>query len=206
LRRRQAGSCKRQTANSRQHTREARGKRHAASSTHAASGMQPAAHLVLSFLLIGPAASFLVAVMVHSLPTGRFQIFSQDNVRTAVLAGGHCTGLWCLPVAAVCCRSLLRAILSHPTFFSSLSFILGSTLNKLRVSPAHWRQMPNSGPPSQNWPPVYTRVHTPASATPRGLGCSRDATVIPHAASRQAIRARCTAGTMSSTLQAWSFP
>lgn len=88
----------------------------------------------------------------------------------------------------------------------SLSFILGSTLNKLRVSPAHWRQMPNSGPPSQNWPPVYTRVHTPASATPRGLGCSRDATVIPHAASRQAIRARCTAGTMSSTLQAWSFP
>ena len=88
----------------------------------------------------------------------------------------------------------------------SLSFILGSTLNKLRVSPAHWRQMPNGGPPSQNWPPVYTRVHTPASATPRGLGCSRDATVIPHAASRQAIRARCTAGTMSSTLQAWSFP
>ena len=63
--------------------------------------MQPAAHLVLSFLLIGPAASFLVAVMVHSLPTGRFQIFSQDNVRTAVLAGDHCTGLWCLTVAAV---------------------------------------------------------------------------------------------------------
>ena len=33
----------------------------------------------------------------------------------------------------------------------SLSFVLGSTLNKLRVSPAHWRQMPNSGPPSW-WP------------------------------------------------------
>ena len=105
MRRRQAASCKRQAANSGLHIREARGKRHAASSTHAASGMQPAAHLVLSFLLIGPAASFLVAVMVHSLPTGRFQNFSQDNVRTAVLAGGHCTGLWCLPVAAVCCRS-----------------------------------------------------------------------------------------------------
>ena len=113
MRRRQAASCKRQAANSGLHIREARGKRHAASSTHAASGMQPAAHLVLSFLLIGPAASFLVAVMVHSLPTGRFQIFSQDNVRTAVLAGGHCTGLWCLPVAAVCCRSPCCAYLGY---------------------------------------------------------------------------------------------
>ena len=35
----------------------------------------------------------------------RFQIFSQDNVRTVVVSGGHCTGLWRLPVAAVCCRS-----------------------------------------------------------------------------------------------------
>ena len=60
---------------------------------------------MLSFLLIGPAASFLVAAMVHSRPASRFQIFLQNNVRTAVLAGGHCTGLWCLPVAAVCCRS-----------------------------------------------------------------------------------------------------
>ena len=81
--RRQAAGGKRQAASRRRQARgtqpaarnaqhAARGKRHAASSTHAASGMQPAAHLVLSFLLIDPATSFLVAVMVHSLPTGRF--------------------------------------------------------------------------------------------------------------------------------------
>ena len=97
------------------------------------AGVQQAAHLVLSFLLIGPAASFLVAVMVHSLPTGRFQIFSQVNVRTAVLAGGHCTGLWCLPVAAVCCRSPCCAYLSG---FALLVFgaILFITAEKGRSS------------------------------------------------------------------------
>ena len=87
--------------------------------------MQPAAHLVLSFLLIGPGASFLVTVMVHSLPTGRFQIFSQDNVRTAVLAGGHCTGLWCLPVAAICCRSSVALILPWISLPSILALYFG---------------------------------------------------------------------------------
>ena len=108
---RQAASCKRQAASGKRQAADdkpaargtqpaarnaqhaARGKRHAASSTHAASGMQPAAHLVLSFLLIDPATSFLVAVMVHSLPTGRFQIFSPVSVRAADLAGGRCTVL-----------------------------------------------------------------------------------------------------------------
>ena len=88
----------------------------------------------------------------------------------------------------------MRTVFRSQGMPSSSLVLLGSTLNKLRVSPAHWRQMPNSGPPSQSWPPVYTRVHTPASVNPRGLGCSRDATNTPHAASRQAVRARCTAG------------
>ena len=39
-----------------------------------------------------------------------------------------------------------RTLLILSSAFLSLSLLLGSTLNKLRVSLAHWRQMPNSGP------------------------------------------------------------
>ena len=39
-------------------------------------------------------ASFLVAAMVRRLPAILNLLFLQDNDRTAVLGGGHCTGPW----------------------------------------------------------------------------------------------------------------